>query len=150
MKKKCSKCGEMKELTEFYKSKRNKNGHQYKCTVCCSAYEKIYQLTESGKEARARSDAKHALTEKGKATHSKSDAKYRSKYPLKHKAVKAVNNAIRDGKLTRPTRCSQCGIECKPDGHHRSYLKEHRLDIIWLCRQCHTTLHLTLTENALG
>lgn len=32
--KKCTKCGEIKPLTEFYKRKGAKDGHQYACKVC--------------------------------------------------------------------------------------------------------------------
>jgi hypothetical protein len=43
--------------------------------------------------------------------------------------------ALRDGTLARPTTCDECGIECRPDGHH----DDHRLplEVRWLCRPCH-------------
>lgn len=36
--KKCSKCGETKELEEFHKDKSRKDGRTSKCKVCVSAY----------------------------------------------------------------------------------------------------------------
>jgi 5-methylcytosine-specific restriction endonuclease McrA len=36
--KKCSKCGEVKELGEFYKNSRNKDGYRNDCKVCFKAY----------------------------------------------------------------------------------------------------------------
>ena len=47
--------------------------------------------------------------------------------------------AIRHGKITKPARCSKCQRECVPDGHHIDYSRP--LDVIWLCRQCHSAEH---------
>jgi hypothetical protein len=55
--------------------------------------------------------------------------------PLRMKAHQAVLRAIRNGKLIRPDRCSNCDALCKPEGHHESY--EKPLDVIWLCKECH-------------
>jgi 5-methylcytosine-specific restriction endonuclease McrA len=68
--KKCSKCGEEKPLTEFYKGRSD-------CKECKKKAVKIYQETspvrkawlnsETGKQANRRKVAKYAKTEKGKA-----------------------------------------------------------------------------------
>ena len=42
MKKTCSKCGEEKALSEFYKHKTNKDGYSGMCKKCCLAYKKLY------------------------------------------------------------------------------------------------------------
>ena len=46
--KKCSNCGEVKPLTEFYKNKGMKDGYQYECKKCNSERYKEYylQITE--------------------------------------------------------------------------------------------------------
>lgn len=60
----------------------------------------------------------------------------------KDKARSAVVRAIRKGKLIRPDHCSKCGKECKPEAHHHNgYEKSHRLDVIWVCRDCHIQQH---------
>jgi hypothetical protein len=64
---------------------------------------------------------------------------YWARYPEKYKATRAVNNAIAKGKMTRPTQCSRCEKECKPEGHHPDYSKP--LEVIWLCRECHKKEH---------
>lgn len=48
---------------------------------------------------------------------------YQEKYPERIKAINAVNNAIKLGKMIRPDRCSNCKKEYKPDGHHEDYSK---------------------------
>ena len=45
MMKRCSKCGELKELTDFYKAKTEKDGHRCECVDCSK---------KSGKEYRSR------------------------------------------------------------------------------------------------
>jgi hypothetical protein len=69
----------------------------------------------------------------------KSHYEYWSKYPEKYKATRAVNNAIAQGKMNRPSKCSKCLIECKPEGHHTDYSKP--LEVIWLCLKCHNQEH---------
>lgn len=64
---------------------------------------------------------------------------YNMKYPEKVIAVNSVHYALKIGKLIRPTTCSQCLIECKPEGHHPDYNKP--LEVIWLCKKCHITEH---------
>jgi hypothetical protein len=53
-----------------------------------------------------------------------------------------VAAALRDGRLTRPDACEQCGIEGKPQAHHHDYSKP--LEVEWLCERCHTNHHLAM------
>lgn len=41
--KRCSKCGKVKPLEEFYKDKSGDDGHQYKCSDCAIEYSKEWQ-----------------------------------------------------------------------------------------------------------
>lgn len=63
----------------------------------------------------------------------------REKFPEKNKARKILFSAIRVGFMIKPTTCSQCLVECKPEGHHPDYNKP--LEVIWLCKKCHITEH---------
>ena len=71
----------------------------------------------------------------------KGSKKYKNKYPEREKARLSVRRAIKSGKLIRPTACSSCGCECKPNAHHDSYDAKNWLNVRWLCRKCHTTHH---------
>ena len=54
----------------------------------------------------------------------------------------AVSTAVKNGTLTRPATCSKCLQEGRIEAHHHNgYDKEHILDVIWLCRSCHRSLH---------
>jgi len=60
-------------------------------------------------------------------------------------AYAAVRTALRSGALVRPGECSDC--ERKMAGihghHHKGYAPEHRLDVVWLCWDCHAWRHAT-------
>lgn len=68
---------------------------------------------------------------------------WREKNPDAYRAQTAVNNAIRDGKLTRGL-CSLCGASKNVHGHHKNYSRP--LDVTWLCAKCHHRLHATFPE----
>jgi len=63
----------------------------------------------------------------------------RERYPEKNASRKMVSGAITLGILIRPTTCSRCLKECKPEGHHPDYSKP--LEVVWLCRKCHNKEH---------
>jgi len=65
---------------------------------------------------------------------------YEDRYPEKRRAHVAVCNAVRRGRLIKPTSCVDCGKEAtRIEAHHADYSK--RLDVAWLCQQCHITRH---------
>ena len=49
MNKKCDKCKEVKELTDFWKHKRTKDGRQSACIICQKVYNKEYSKVNSEK-----------------------------------------------------------------------------------------------------
>lgn len=71
--------------------------------------------------------------------HTQNNKKWRKNNPQKVKAHSIVNEAIRTGKLVKPTKCSFCNLEKKVQAHHEDY--EKPLEITWLCSTCHSNLH---------
>ena len=151
-KKTCFKCGVEKPLSEYYKHKCMSDGHLNKCKSCAKSdarkhrldnLEKVKAYDRSRGSLPHRVDArkKYAKTEAGKLAFSRAGKKYVDRYPNKYKAHYAVSNAIRDGKLDRPDRCSICGVECKPHAHHWSYEECNWLDVEWVCLHCHVDIH---------
>jgi hypothetical protein len=65
--------------------------------------------------------------------------KYRGQHPERKIAQSAVANAVRDGRLIRPNKCSACMKSCKPEAHHPDY--QRKLYVRWLCESCHTFAH---------
>jgi hypothetical protein len=60
---------------------------------------------------------------------------WRARYPDRYKAHCKVNNAVRDGRLHKPSFCEICGKVCKPHAHHADYSRP--LEVIWICPECH-------------
>ncbi len=107
-----------------------------------------YNTSEKGKDrhaAYAKSAAgkarlkKYLESPKGKAAHLKAILKYRSRPDglLKRRAVHAITNAVRDGRVIKLP-CIICG-EIKVEAHHEDYNKP--LDVKWLCPKHHRRLH---------
>jgi transposase-like protein len=63
--------------------------------------------------------------------------KYRKQNPDKYRAHNALNNAVRDGKITKMD-CEKCG-RVDTHGHHDDYAKP--LEVRWLCPPCHAEEH---------
>lgn len=76
-----------------------------------------------------------------------------AKWPERDRARRAVAYQVRTGQMIKPTCCSKCGKEDTYRNihfhHTRSYLREHQLIGIWLCRTCHYELHEQYTTEEL-
>lgn len=82
-------------------------------------------------------------TEAGKAAVCRAHRTYHARNPEKRRAHIAVGNAVRDGKLVKPTCCDRCHVECSAKrslhAHHHDYAKP--LEVEWLCGTCHRVEH---------
>jgi len=70
--------------------------------------------------------------------------------PLHVLAWKAVKDALRDGRLRRPSSCEECGLVTRRlQAHHgHGYLRPNWLKVSWLCRTCHDKVeYLCRTET---
>ena len=65
--------------------------------------------------------------------------RYRRDNMDKRAVHRAINKAVRRGKLSRPDRCSNCGSGGKIHAHHEDYSR--RFDVVWLCPLCHAGVH---------
>ena len=70
---------------------------------------------------------------------------YRERNPLAVQAWKAVERALRDGRLHKPDRCSRCGGHKDEVGriraHHPFHDYRRPLSVRWLCERCHKAQH---------
>lgn len=64
--------------------------------------------------------------------------------PVASAARRALQYAVKSGRLIRPGSCSSCGREGKPHGHHADYARP--LEVTWLCARCHGKAHALLNE----
>jgi len=134
--KQCFKCKKLKPLEEFYMAKSTKDKHVGKCKKCTIQDVKNRAVLEADKIAEY--EIKRNKTEKRKLCNKKHIIEWRLKYPERYKAHTALNNAVRDGKIIRPSICEVCGKESSLHGHHHNY--DFPLDVIWLCAECHAQI----------
>lgn len=161
----CTKCNEMKHLSEFYKQKGAKDGYRRICKTCARHSGVVryannaergrertrqYRIDNPEKERECHLAYVRANPEKVKESELKYrknnpekvneyQRKYRKNNPIKRKAQKAVSYAIQKGRLFRPENCSVCHNHSNIDAHHSDYAKP--LDVIWMCGRCHKAWH---------
>ena len=109
MSKKCFKCGEVKQLSEFYKHKQMAGGRVNKCKVCNKNDVRIHRLKNIGKIQAYDRD-------RGNRQDKNYNKEYRAKHPKIYKAQTMVNNQKRRGNLHQLS-CEICGAE-KTVAHH--------------------------------
>lgn len=151
----CVCCQTEKDENEFYK------GNKSHCKVCIKErarlnreskleYYREYDRNRPNKRERAKkvSEYKNRLRkenpEKFDSVFHKARKNYRKNHHDKYLANGKLQYALDTGKVIRPNKCSMCGIECIPQGHHYDYTKP--LDVIWLCAKCHSRIHVELRK----
>jgi len=150
----CFKCGEAKDLTDFYRHPQMKDGFLGKCKECTKKdindnkkknieYYRAYAKKAASMPNRVAAVKAYSKTENGKLSHKKSILSYVSRNPEKRQAHIAVGNAVRDGILNKEP-CSVCG-NCVSEAHHPDYSKP--LDVTWLCKKHHKEIHSCSSVN---
>ena len=125
----CFKCGVPKDLSEFYGHPNMADGHLGKCKACTRA-DVIKNRSDKVDYYRA--------YEHTRGYHNKNpeyQREYRARNQEKYVAHTLLNNAVKAGKIVKPTRCTKCNSEVSLHGHHDDYAKP--LDVEWLCPFCH-------------
>lgn len=145
----CRRCSETKSIAEFNNSRSARDGLDTYCRVCRRAIVTEWR-TNNLKKSRAfgRVHKQKERDRKGPEQVRRewkdwydNNTDHRRQYQqarndtYKKRAHNVVLNALRRGKLARPSACSECGKKCRPDAHHPDHSKP--LEVIWLCRSCH-------------
>lgn len=133
--KRCSKCNQIKQFSEFHKDNKNKSGYRTDCKVCNLKRVSKYHQTKQGKTTRKQ----YRQTEKYKTAHRKRISRYTTRHPEQDKARKAIKHAIRDGKIQKASsfKCNYCPKQAQEYHHHKGYAKKHWLDVLPVCKICH-------------
>jgi hypothetical protein len=71
------------------------------------------------------------------------------KLSIQSQARLAARNAVKSGRLIKPKNCSKCGKEDNLHGHHANGY-ENKLDVTWLCPDCHRKEHTKLPVPSAG
>lgn len=131
--KRCFKCGQEKQRTEFYPHPQMGDGLLGKCKECAkkdvhaNRWAKIDKYREYDRARGARQSKEYKT-------------KYKTNNPIPIGARTIVGNAVRDGRLTKPDACEQCAQpHWRLHGHHDDYA--FPLTVRWLCPACHKQWH---------
>jgi len=155
--KQCFKCLETKKLGEFYKHPRMSDGRVNKCKSCNKAdvkknrednsdYYKSYEKSRANLPHRIAGRLKFAQSEAGRACARAARKAWEDNNLIKKSASTMVGNAVRDGKLIKPSTCESCSDKpSRLHGHHDDYA--YPLVVRWLCPTCHSRWH---KENGEG
>lgn len=144
----CICCGDEKPPGDFYRHSQMADGHLNKCKACCrgQARDRHQQKAqdESWLEAeRARGRDKYRRLNYVERYRGSRDAeaprRWQQRNPEKRAAHVALNNAVRDGRITKSEVCEACGDSGVIHGHHDDYGQP--LVVQWLCPSCHMLNH---------
>ena len=116
----CFECEKEKDLDCFYKHKKMKDGHFNKCKDCTKKAVIAYRARNIEKVRaydRKRGSSKSRISENMKRT-----KVWRKKFPLKYKAYRELNNAVKNNLVIKPVICETCSKEGRQiEGHHDDY-----------------------------
>jgi hypothetical protein len=151
----CQRGDEMLPLDQFYRDKYAPDGRTYRCKKCMNADKHIYMQnpepkrrhdeymkTEAGKACLDR----YYRSDKGKETNRIRMARRRKtpEHKPKEMARTAVKHAVRSHAMpkAKDLPCHFCENQAKEYHHHLGYEPEHWLDVIPVCKACHTKAHI--------
>ena len=148
--KKCFKCHQLFDLSQFYKHSEMLDGHLNKCKSCTKSdvenrrKEKSNDIDWVLSERKRHREKSRRYRELGMISKKHNTKKWILNNPEKRRAHHLLNNALKSGKLHRHP-CFVCGN--KAQAHHDDYSKP--LNVVWVCPKHHGELHVKINEKKL-
>lgn len=142
--KRCVICGETKSLDQFNKgSHRSKDGKSPYCRHCSNEKSRKYhrehvaQIHERHRRNYWANPEWYRLLALQWQRENLDYARQQKRVSIEAcRAQWKVKEAVRTGRLIRPTKCPRCGEQrLKIHAHHIDYTKP--LDVEWMCSRCH-------------
>jgi len=129
-KKKCSSCGKMLSVSEYYRA-----GKYYmpECKGCNKARAKAWRI----KNPRRFKEIKDRWRRQNREKVVGYVAGYRKGNPIKAWAQRVFYVALRAGRIKKHP-CAVCG-KTRAEGHHLNY--RHPLHVLWVCVLHHKMIH---------
>jgi len=148
----CIKCGQRKDVEQFYVHRKMSDGRLSKCKECTKAdvranrlarisYYRQYDRERGNRQPHGygkefyRTNRQSVLESKKAWANENADKK---------RAHIAVGNALRDGRLIKQP-CERCGKIEHVQAHHDDYSKP--FDVMWLCTTHHGERHREINER---
>lgn len=130
----CRRCETEKPTADFSVHHRMRDGFLNECKACRCVYARGWR--KATVEVRREKDRERYQEPTRRAYSHALSAQARKRSPQKTAARTAVNNAVRDGKMT-PQPCEACGK--RAEAHHPDYTQP--LTVRWLCKEHHELEH---------
>jgi hypothetical protein len=146
----CTLCKESKSYEMFSPDPMKKDGYRSGCRKCNNLRTRKRRENDDVRlqNLAAMRKVRAQNPEKYRSLTKDSVQKWQEKNPHKRKASQKVNNAIRDGRLTREA-CEVCGDK-NSHGHHDSYEESQWLNVRWLCKTHHYEHHRMMSSAAVA
>lgn len=146
----CSKCNKERLISEFDRNRAMRDGHLSVCKACTKIARRKYYLENRDRVLLGNRNYKInnlvAIRKsrvnwraKNKDLSNKLGREYRARNIEKTLARGAVQVALLNGSLVRPSVCERCRDDKSIEAHHPDY--SQRLLIEWLCKICHSKEH---------
>jgi hypothetical protein len=136
----CIRCAEIKPHGDFYRHAEMRDGRLNVCKECVKKRVKKRNKTNPAVQVYERKRSKLPA----RRDHLRRNAEsWKRRYPQAYKAHNALNNAVRNGKITKGP-CFICGTDSNIHGHHSNYAEP--LSVVWLCAKCHTRIHAAFPQ----
>ena len=132
--KNCKDCRIQKNISEFYRHPKMKDGHLNKCIECVK--KRIHKYWQDGRGKIV--DKKRQQKPARKEWQRQQSARMRIKHAAKYKVRGIWWNWFKNHKDVK-TDCQKCGSAEKIEAHHCDYNKP--LEIMWLCCKHHKEWH---------
>ena len=131
----CSVCHELLSQDSFQVRRASKDGRTAACKGCLNRREKA----RVNQPHRIAAREAYRQTKQGRDALNRGGLAYIKRNPEIRKVHNALNNAVRKGRVDKPSCCEMCGAAGRIHGHHDDYSKP--LDVQWVCAACHTKIH---------
>lgn len=134
----CKWCKRDLPVERFHKHSGFKSGYGSKCKECA--------LSSTHASARKYRSSHHKeIVERDRKRwplrghRYKARARSRGSDPYKRRCRMTLRDAVKAGKIKKPSKCEECGWQGRLHGHHDDYNKP--LEVKWLCPICHGKTH---------
>lgn len=129
--KRCNRCNEVKNISNFVKEKYLLDGYRKQCKNCC-------------KQRFRKAKKKYSKSEKGrKAAYKYSRIQVARNY--NHvRARQEIYRKIKEGSLISPKKlkCIRCTGEALHYHHYKGYNRSNWFDVVPVCWPCHRIIHI--------
>lgn len=139
----CPGCEKTRRLSKWRKNKRKKDGLQSYCKDCQKIKDREWRDRHRDtfrRKIRRFAANNREYMKRHNLAWRENNPNYRYyRDPVKIKAGRLLQQAVKAGRMIRPDYCSECLQYGPVHAHHADYSKPFKVE--WLCPECHGKRH---------